>query len=312
MKLDFSILWVEDQPESVRSFQESLERDLRELGFALRVIAIRGFDELKERMSEELDDDEIDLILVDFDLGNTGGNGGDAAREIRDHFQHREMVFYSGKSPGGLRQVAADKKIDGAYFAHRPTLDEDVFSVIENMLRKIIDISHMRGIVMAETSELDYYIELCLAKAFEKLDQKGQETFHSRAVEVIQQRYQGQIGQLEDLGNHKHFMQLLGQSLLMTSKDRTRALRRFLKSASDIENRKQHRSSVLEYQDNFHHIRDVLAHGMVIKKDGQKIFRGREEELNDEAMRKWRIDLMDHRDRIKQIVDDFNVDLDEG
>ncbi len=160
MQLEFTILWVEDQPEDVIGFPVTLERRLRDLGFTLNLINAKNVGELRQTVDERIEDDDVDLILVDFDLGENGENGGDATVEIRERFRHREIVFYSGKSPGELRRVAFEKNIDGVYFGHRPRLADDVVSVIENILRKVVDISHMRGIVMAETSEIDYLMEL--------------------------------------------------------------------------------------------------------------------------------------------------------
>ena len=311
MRLDFRILWVEDQPAAVAEDRTALEADLLEFGFEPIVVPISGFSDLQDLMNSNPEDDEFDLILVDYDLGASGGKGDDAARAIRDHFPHREMVFYSGKSPEELRDKAAKKKIDGVYFAHRTELADDVFSVIENMLRKVVDISHMRGIVMAETSELDYCIELCLSSAFENLDETQRKTIHDKAVKVVRERYKLQLEQLDALDHPDKFTELLGRSLLMTSRDKTRALLRFLKAATHLQDQKEHRTAVVEYQDNFHDVRNDLAHGMVIKKDGRKIFKGRNIELTEETMREWRINLMTHRDQIKLIASVLNVNFED-
>ncbi len=307
MNLDFKILWVEDQPDAIVEDSVYLESEIRDLGFEPIIIAATGYDKVSELMNNQPKDDDYDLILVDYDLGASGGKGDDAARQIRDKFPHREMVFYSGQSPDDLRTAAANKQIDGVYFAHRPSLADDVFSVIENMLRKVIDLSHTRGIIMAETSELDHCIEQCLDFSFEELTDDRKKAFHDRIVEVIRMRYEEQQKNLESLTNHEKFAELLGSSHLMTSLDKTRAMLRNLKSYTQMPNKTAHHDTVENYQNNFHNIRNLLAHGTVTKKDGHKIFKGQGEELNEEVMRNWRINLMGYRQQIKAVANDFGI-----
>ncbi|MAO56310.1 MAG: hypothetical protein CMM61_11510 [Rhodospirillaceae bacterium] len=318
MRLDLNILWIEDQPDGVENHQRTIERRLLDLGFQLSVHFVQRFDELQRQLDDAIDEDEVDLILVDFDLGNTGGDGGDAARQIRETFPHREMVFYSGKSPGSLRQVAFDNQIDGVYFAHRPTLGDDVFSVIENMLRKVIDLSHMRGIVMAETSEIDHILGLCLAEVIDRLEGGERDAMHGKVVDVIRARFESQLEALGEFHDPATFGGLLAKSLLMTSYDKTRALARALKSNFDLEGKGGHRASVLGYQEKFQHTRNVLAHGLVIKKDGVKVFKGRKEDLSDEieiseeAMLDWRKELLGHRNNIDLIVRALGIEPGKG
>lgn len=307
MNLDFKILWVEDQPELINDYSEYLELELKRLGFKAIFITATGYDKVLELMDSQPKDDDYDLILVDFDLGDSGGQGDDAARKIRDKFPHREMVFYSGHSPEKLRTAAADKKIDGVYFAHRPDLVDDVFSVIENMLRKVVDLSHTRGIIMAETSEIDHCIEQCLNSSFERLTDDRKKAFHNNIVEIIHERYREQQGKLDKLTDHKKFPELLASNHIMTSFDKTRAMLRFLNSYTQIPNKKTHYNTVKDYQEKFQPIRNSLAHGTVTKRDGNKILKFLEEEINEETMRKWRVELMGYREQIKAIANEFDV-----
>ncbi len=307
MQLEFTILWVEDQPEEVVGFPDTLRRRLRDLGFTLKFINARNVGELRQKVDEDVEDDDVDLILVDFDLGVNGENGGDAAVEIRERFKHREIVFYSGKSPGALRKVAFEKNIDGVYFGHRPTLAVDVVSVIENILRKVVDISHMRGIVMAETSEIDYLMELGLSEAYGRLDDDGRRKFHAKAVDVIKERYDQQLDELTAHADPANFQALLTKSLLMSSRDKSRALIRFLRVAQDLADSDQHKEAVANYQDKFQDTRNQLAHGLVVKKDGKKVFSGREEVLDEDAMRKWRFELVEHKENIRVLATALGV-----
>jgi len=300
MRLDFNILWVEDQPDEIKHSIRAVEAGLKEMGFLLNVIPAKGFNEVQKLMKDGLEDDAVDLILVDFDLGYSGGNGGDAAKEIRERFQHREMAFYSGKSPGDLRQIAAKNKIDGVYFVPRTGIEDDLIPIIENILRKVLDISHMRGIVMAETSELDYYIGMGLVSAFENLDTVQKEKICNKSIETIRKRYAEQTEKLDALCSISDYSALLGESLLMTARDKSRSLIRLIKAANDLENKNKHKKAIVDYQDNFQNIRNILAHGMVVKENGQRVFKGHDKVINEDAMLQWRLDLIRHKEQIIQ------------
>ncbi len=310
MKLDFNILWIEDQPADVRQSVRTLRRLLRDLGFVLDVQWINGFDQVTDTLKIGIGND-VDLILVDYDLGNSGGNGGDAALAIRDVFKHREMVFYSGKSPADLRKVALENRIDGVYFAHRPTFTDDVFGVIKNMLRKIVDLSHMRGIIMAETSELDYLLELSLQSAFDRLDEKGKAELHAKAIQLIRDRAEKHMKTVASHESPETFPSLLGQSLLMTNDDKLRALIRHLKSATDIEGHARHRQAAIEYKDNFQSTRNIMAHGYVIATNGRKVFKGRDREIDEEQMRIWRQELIEHKEKFTAVAAALGANLDD-
>src|SRR5688572_4200730 len=71
MRLDFNVLWVEDQQEYVRSQQRPIARHMEENGFALNVAHCQTIDEVRAIISPDVFDDEFDLVLVDWDLGQS-------------------------------------------------------------------------------------------------------------------------------------------------------------------------------------------------------------------------------------------------
>ena len=78
MKLELCALWIDDQPKHVKSFAESLQRRLADLGFELHITEATSLDAVDEVLGGHVHDDGIDLVLIDFDLGLAGA-GGDKA-----------------------------------------------------------------------------------------------------------------------------------------------------------------------------------------------------------------------------------------
>jgi CheY-like chemotaxis protein len=69
MRLDFNVLWVEDNQANVHAQRDRIQALIRKEGFRLRVEFAASVDEAKKLLSEDIYGDHIDLILMDYDLG---------------------------------------------------------------------------------------------------------------------------------------------------------------------------------------------------------------------------------------------------
>ena len=312
MKLDFKILWVEDNPDVVVEDEKALRELLHYHGFEAIFKQINGYNEVHSLMQGFTDGvDDFDLILVDLDLGESGGDGGNAAKEIREHFRHREMVFYTGNSNDKLKEAAIENDIQGVYYAQRSELSEEAGAVIENMLRKIVDLSHMRGIVMAETSELDHYLECSLENAYRNLREARIKGFHDYAVKKVKDRLKSDLKKLDEFTEPGMFVKLLKNNRLMTSHDKLLTLMRYFKSETNHEEKEKYYAAIKEYKEDFPSLRNTLAHGVVVRDGEHQVFRGRGVKITEDKMREWRVKLMDHRDNIKLAATALGVDIDE-
>ena len=83
MRLDFNVLWVDDQPGSVFNQIKSISLQMAAEGFEFKPRQCTTLDQVEAVISEDVFTDEVDLILVDWDLGN-GAHGEDAIRRIRE------------------------------------------------------------------------------------------------------------------------------------------------------------------------------------------------------------------------------------
>lgn len=89
MDLKYNILWVEDAEDWVASVEDSIQEIVEEYGFEFSKRLISG----KE---ENIDYNEYDLILMDFNLNNTTGDK--IIKDIRDLNVLTDVVFYSENS----------------------------------------------------------------------------------------------------------------------------------------------------------------------------------------------------------------------
>ena len=76
MRLDFNVLWVDDQPARVAAQGKNISLRMADEGFEFKPRQCMTIDEMESVISEDVFTDEVDLILVDWDLG-----GGDQRHE---------------------------------------------------------------------------------------------------------------------------------------------------------------------------------------------------------------------------------------
>ena len=69
MRLDFNVLWVEDQREGVEAQLDRIKLLVKREGFRLQVIFAPSVNEAKSFLSQDIYGDHIDMILMDYDLG---------------------------------------------------------------------------------------------------------------------------------------------------------------------------------------------------------------------------------------------------
>lgn len=224
MRLDFNVLWVDDQPGSVANQIKSIALKMVAEGFEFKPRQCTTIDQMEAAISEDVFTDEVDLILVDWDLGN-GAHGEDAIERIRETLQYKDVVFYSGQSSVvELRQKAYEKQLEGVYCASREGLVDEVVGVFESLIKKVLDLDHTRGIVMGATSDIDHMVNTCLTLAHDMLDDAGKATFISEALARVAKK----LDELTKLGNKlqaKPSVEALFKAhMLFTSDDRLQLL----------------------------------------------------------------------------------------
>lgn len=308
MRLDFHILWIDDQPKHVASFKEGIERKLSKLGFELNVTQVDKLSDVDKVAADHVHNDGIDLVLVDYDLG--AGDGGEQALiTIRKRFPHRELIFYSALEIEKLRKIAFENRIDGVHFATRLTLTDDTLSLIDNILRKVMDLDHMRGVVMSATSDIDWLVEKTLEKLHDTLPDKdaaellGQLT---KATENKLERYAGELTKAVGKGNLRAILKL---KHLVTATDRLELVIDLMKRASK-DSDSTPTDMAVDYRDTVVPNRNKLAHAVVKEIEGKRTLIGSEGSFSEEDMTVLRCELVKHRNNFTNVAVVYDVQLD--
>jgi CheY-like chemotaxis protein len=155
MGLKFNILCFEDNPGALRHTFNVVEKRVEELGFIFHKHPVQeNGDELKTILKQiEKKEMDVDLILMDYQLSKKE-TGKDLIDKIRNCELFTDIVFYSQKADFD-KDIDQMGRLEGVFFSDRKNLPQRTVKIIENLLKKSLDLTNFRGLVMAETSELD-------------------------------------------------------------------------------------------------------------------------------------------------------------
>lgn len=178
MRLKYQILWVENDSD----WAESIEDDLKEIVEGEYGLVLNW--DLYSKQDDKIQYNNYDLILMDLNL-ETEPSGDLLIKNIRDKEIYTDVVFYSADGLQKIKQKAQALDLEGVYFAGR---DKDLFinkikAVIQTTIRKVQDLNNLRGLVMAETSELDKKMEnICLCYFVQNKSDKSDVIFEEILV----------------------------------------------------------------------------------------------------------------------------------
>jgi len=228
MRLDFNVLWVEDQPGGVAAQGKAIGRNMAEEGFEFKPTMCTGLDEVQHRLSDDLFTDEVDLILVDWDLGK-GVEGQTVITGIRERIPYKDVVFYSAVTDTKkLKEASFGEGHEGVYFVHRNDLVDEVTNLFKSVVKKVLDLDHTRGIVMGATSDVDQMARECLMLAHDLLDEAGRADILKEMVAILNDKVPNLEKRVKKLTQEPTVAGLLEAHLTFTANDGLRVLTRVL------------------------------------------------------------------------------------
>lgn len=303
MRLDFNVLWVDDQPEAVGSQITAIRKRMEAEGFQFNPTVCRSAEEVRAAISTSVFTDEVDLILVDWDLG-TGARGQDVIADIRSSAQFKDVVLYSAQTaPDALRKTAFDRGLEGVYCATREQLVDDVMGVFDSLVKKVLDLDHTRGIVMGATSDIDNMVNECLAAIHEKLDDAGQRALVEQALKRIEEKLKDWTKDVDKLRKKSTMTAVLKAHLHFTAYDKLRMLSQVLEG----EQFKAHASAgaiLVKYIKEVQPERTKLAHLVLVAKGKpQLVVNVAGQEVGLEEMRDLRRLILGVRQDFRSLLD---------
>lgn len=175
MDLKYKLLWVENDEDWAESIQDQIEDIAKRYGFDLDVKLIT-----KE---EDIDYNVYDFILMDLNLADMP-TGDQLIKKIRNHGVFTTVVFYTAGGADVIKEKIDSMSLEGVFYSDRgaQALVEKVGKVMEASIKKTQDLNYLRGLVMAEVSDLDAMMDDIIIKYFSEIDNGLREKFNKNVI----------------------------------------------------------------------------------------------------------------------------------
>ncbi|VVN00418.1 hypothetical protein PS619_03295 [Pseudomonas fluorescens] len=300
MHLEYRILWFEDQVQNIKPYQDNIRNAISRLGFNpkidIREVVAGGVDPLANLPLSR----DIDLVMMDWKLGG-GFDGAQLAKRLKVNYRDTDMVFYSSESAATLRKLIFDQGIDGVFCFHRTNLSDRTIGLVQSQLRKMLDLNHMRGIVMAATSDLDQAMIECLEKIQPLINAEDKDAFIKEVGSKISGSLRSKANEIDRLMEKGRLDKLLrepsfGAALrLSILQDEISKIADRISEIHLVERLASYRDDVIGPRNDFAHRRAVFA-------NDELVLEGRDQPFTQDSMIALRLKLLSHFDNLSGLI----------
>jgi len=248
MKLEYKILWIEDNPTSIRRDKRLVKEYIEDLGFICDIQEINNFSSFEKDIGY-VNTSEYDLLLIDLDLGNqeTKDEGNTIITNIRDERVYTEIIFYSSQYEE-LNRKLNEHFVEGIFTSSRNELQDKVQQIIDITIKKTQDVNNLRGLIMAEVAELDRIKEKIIIKATSITSDFDTKEY---ILQTLKKSYLDNLKQVEKY-KEENINSIL-KKLYVDSDKKARTINKVEKSF----NEKEYRNIILAKRNKFAHIEET-------------------------------------------------------
>lgn len=165
MRLEFKVLWFENQMDQMTAAVTALDRELKKQGFRLELDHQQDASRLEELAVHQERFHDFDLVVVDFDLGAGQPTGDEVAQRIRTSFGFTDIIFYSGTATETLREKVKEHGIDGVYCCQRPLVREKLLEHVGFVVERLSRLEAMRGLAVVGAGRGDEHMRDIIRQA---------------------------------------------------------------------------------------------------------------------------------------------------
>jgi CheY-like chemotaxis protein len=266
MRLNYKIVWFEDDSGFFDSLGlDKIEEHLDANGFDAMIHRMSGDEDLPTVIKEA---QKSDLIIMDFGL--EGGNFGDELiKQIRDLNINTEVIFYSNRGVGQLREFVRDKELDGIFCRPRDGIEHEVLPVIDSTIRKVLDLENSRGLAMAELGDLDLVMNSIIIDVHNSSSE--------RAIFIKGKMKKRLESHLKSMAKELEGFDSLAIGALVENLDSTKRLNTMISICKELKLTSD-QAQLRGYHDEVIVPRDCLGHGIPEETENGYVFRHRGKE----------------------------------
>lgn len=283
MNLKYKLLWFDDNTEWVKSIEGFVKDAIEELGFIYECEIYKSGTSIDKILLGN-----YDIILMDLNLDDdASGNGDQLIDKIRSLDVYTDVLFYSADGLVKIKEKAQALGLEGVYFSGR---NQDTFitklrKVINTTINKVQDLNNLRGLVMAEVSELDSRMTTLINKYFvEKESDKKTDSFKKHLVKDIEKATKKKLtesAKCDKLCKHKWTGLTINEIIQDFEFDASRKARavKLIIETEGLSYTAKYGNFFEDYRIEMLNMRNQLAHCVSAIKDGKEILIVKNEEI---------------------------------
>lgn len=213
MKTDFNIIWLEDNPNSVRGDVASFTRFFTSKGIILRIDEILVDPDfcIDQNFKSRIENPNIDLMLIDYNMSIKGSDIINEIRKNHYHF-HVPIIFYSSETD--IKEIF--KKLfndsldnsanfldisDGVYYCRREDIFVKTEKIIQSFLYKEEQVQRIRGLLLEKVSEIDFLVICKLNEVLPNLKNNDIEKIKNKITNKLNWKIKKISSELEKITN---------------------------------------------------------------------------------------------------------------
>lgn len=188
MKLEYRILWFEDDHESVQDVVDALRGLLRGQGFEL-VCDWGPCDAatMTDTVEHLRNYNPYDLMVFDYDLGS-GLTGEELAQTLRSRIWTEILYYSANRNSDALLRGMNARKVEGVFCAVRQNLEDRIWTLVESQIKRICDLNNMRGIVLDSMSSIDAAIRKFFSEKYKSMSPENKLAAKGKLANKIKDR----------------------------------------------------------------------------------------------------------------------------
>jgi len=261
MRMTYELLWIENDLEWYETTKTLLSDELEELGFELRVTQLADDENLASELSKD-GFSQFDLILIDYNL-DKNQKGNEIIDKIRGHQIFTDVLFYSQKVED-VYACFSSLSLEGVYSSSRDEFEDKFNKIMRQTIKKVQEVNTMRGLIMAETSDMDVLMATNIDLFIEYNDKKSE--LLKKIIKKVYSSVDGNYKQITKI-KEENDIQLLLKKPYFTAFHKANAHKKILSlldsmNLNDIEEfYENYKKEVLDVRNHFAHVKEINDNG---------------------------------------------------
>lgn len=225
MQLEYKILWADDGDDNIETYSHPIIEFLEDEGFVSKIFPCKTKEDLEAAIEKNTN---YNLIILDFKF-NDKPEGTAFIKYIREHNIYSTIILYTAAKDVKLTEEVFKSQVQNVYTLTKHEIADDrtlITNIIHYDLYKDLDINSMRGLAMAEVSNMDKIIWEILIQ--ENISQEHIITYIRNCKEKFYNEYKNK----EDRLIWKELNKQNRSTMHFPSNDRAIFLKEYLESLS--------------------------------------------------------------------------------